>query len=205
LLIALAFALGGCGVANETGVPGSSGAESVPAETLAPPIATLDESMLKPPPILLVSRAGKQEAIQSSFCVQYVDQASGQDQGVCADGVPVFPKEVSTLQTGDWANLVLAGAFVKDEGSVVVRPLGCKDEETLSFDLTAGMSETHWRVQLKPGAYQLDVFARFGSNDGRSGDVTGTVGLLVGGGPKENDYIGVVAVRDAMQVCPFPD
>jgi hypothetical protein len=197
----VAFALAGCGVASGTGAPASSGAESVPAETLAPPIATLDESMLKPPPILLVSRAPKQEANQSSFCVDYVDQASGQGQGVCSDGVPVFPKEISTLHPGDWANLLLAGAFVNEEGSVVVRPLGCKDEETLSFDLAAGMSETHWRVDLKPGAYQLDVFARFGSNDGRGGDVSGTLGLLVG----DKEERQTVPVKAGLEVCPFPD
>jgi hypothetical protein len=39
--------------------------------------------------------------------------------------------------------------------------------------------ETAWRVHLEPGAYDLDVFANFGAPDGRTGDVSGSLGVLV--------------------------
>lgn len=54
------------------------------------------------------------------------------------------------------------------------------------------------------GAYQLDVFALFDTEDGRSGDVSGTLGLTVAG-PKKWDALGVGAVERDMKVCPFAD
>ena len=60
-----------------------------------------------------------------------------------------------------------------------------------------------WRIDLEPGAYELDVFALFELGDGLSGDTSGSLGLLVGGGPKEYDYSGVVALDEILAVRPF--
>jgi hypothetical protein len=32
---------------------------------------------------------------------------------------------------------------------------------------------------------------------------SGALGLLVGGGPKKNDALGVTGIKPAMKVCPF--
>ena len=40
----------------------------------------------KPPPIVLVTDAGRQEAVQGSYCVTQVSE-SGEEQGACADAV----------------------------------------------------------------------------------------------------------------------
>jgi hypothetical protein len=198
VLLALALVPAGCGVAAETGSPGSSGEKTLAAEP-DKPIPTLDESELRPPPIVLVSQAGKQIAAQGSSCVQFVDPDSGQGSGACSDvGGPLLPERVSIVQRGDTATLVVGGASAQD-GKVTVRPLGCTDEETLAFDLAAGMSGTPRQIELDPGAYQLDVFTRFESNDGRSGDLSGSLGLLVA----ESDARAIVPVKPADAVCPF--
>jgi hypothetical protein len=196
-LLVLVLVIAGCGAETEgAGVPASSGAESqaLPVET-APQSPTQEEPELEPPTILLISPAGKQPAAHGSYCM-----TGGLSSGVCADMAgPIHPEEMSVLHPGDRAIVALAGAFEMDEGSAVVRPLGCQDKETLSFDLTPGMSETHWRVQLEPGAYQLDVFTRFHSNDGRNGDVSGSLGLLIeSAGPPRT-----VPVDLDLAVCPF--
>ena len=38
---------------------------------------------------------------------------------------------------------------------------------------------TRWRVRLRPGAYEVEVFARFETADGRTGDTSGSLGILV--------------------------
>jgi hypothetical protein len=202
LLVVLALALvpAGCGVVAGTGSPGSSGEETLPAET-DKAIPTLDEFRLRPPPIVLVSRAGKQMAAQGSSCVQFVAPDSGQGTGACSDVAgPLLPERISIVPRGDRVLLVVGGAAAQD-GRVTVRPLGCTDEETLAFDLAPGMSETPWRIDLDPGAYQLDVFTRFESNEGRNGDVSGSLGLLVG----DSDAHRTVPLPASLAVCPFPD
>jgi hypothetical protein len=63
------------------------------------------------------------------------------------------------------------------------------------------MSETHWQVNLDPGAYEVDVFARFASNDGRKGDVSGSLGLLVD--PERTPEI--IPMDASLALCPFPE
>ncbi len=36
-----------------------------------------------------------------------------------------------------------------------------------------------WRVRLRPGAYEVEVFGRFHMPDGRTGDTSGSLGVLV--------------------------
>ena len=202
-LLALACVLAACGSGAETkGEPASSGGESGPAVTQGR-TTTADESKLKPPPILLLSNAGKQQAVEGSYCVEYVDEATGHGEAVCSDSfAPPFPESVTAVARGDRVTFVIPGAALKPDSVVTVRPLGCSDQELARLRFEPGAGELQWDVDLEPGAYQLDVFARFEANDGRSGDVSGVLGLTVAG-PKENDALGVHGVERSLQVCPF--
>jgi hypothetical protein len=92
---------------------------------------------------------------------------------------------------------------MRKAGSVVtIRPLGCTDQVTTEITLEPGTGEHPWDVDLDHGAYQLDVFALFEAKDGRTGDVSGTLGLTVAGA-KKWDALGVLGVRRSMHVCPF--
>jgi hypothetical protein len=198
LFCLLASALAGCGSA--TTVPGSSGdAPTLPEQPASTEVGHPD---LKPPPIFLISEAGKQQAIQGSSCVSYADPDTGQGAGACGDTGPITPREMTVVQPGDNVIVTIPGATLEKESSITVRPLGCADKETKTIDLPAS-GELHWPVDLEPGAYELGVFALFELGDGLNGDTSGTLGLLVGGGPKEHDYSGVVALDKTLAVCPF--
>ena len=194
----VALTVAGCGSA--TSAPGSSGE----SPTLAPTVSTeFEEPDLNPPPIFLITKAGKQRAAQGSSCVEYTNLASGESAGQCADVAgPVRPKAMTVVQAEDNVVVTIPGATLKKESSIAIRPLGCADGETKMIDLPA-KGGLHWPVDLEPGAYELDVFALFELGDGLSGDTSGSLGLLVGGGPKEYDYSGVVAIDEAVAVCPF--
>lgn len=198
--VLVAVLLVGCGVgAEETNAPGSSGE----APTTIEPLATFDESELKPPPIFLISRVGKQEAVPGSSCVDYLDQASGQGVSQCGDvGAPLVPKEMTVVERGESVIVTIPGVTLKRDSSVSVRPLGCLDRESVKLDLPEA-GELHWDVDLDRDAYELDVFALFDAGNGLSGDMSGTLGLLVGGGPKDHDYRGVLALDRSLAVCPF--
>jgi hypothetical protein len=193
LLVALFLA--GCGAATQqTNVPASSGE----GETVKPPKGYV-ASDVKPPQIVLLSETGRQTAVQRSYCV------TGDEQGICVDmASPLVPKAVTVVQPGDQVTIAMPEATLKTDSVATVRPLGCADRTARTIELPPS-GELDWRVDLDSGAYQIDVFARFEAHDGRSGDLSGTLGLLVGGGPKSNDYRGVLAVKPAMHVCAFTD
>ena len=212
LVLVVALIVAGCGAAEEeTNVPASSGEE--PDVTVGPTVTDPPEP--RPPTIVLKSEVGLQEAVQGSFCANYVDPGSGQGQGVCGDSPAVHPSAVTAVAHGDEVSFVLTGAKVvrpsgchsDDEqaciGYVYVRPLGCEDRETKRLPLALG-AETRWTVDLGPGAYELDVFGYFASDEGATGDVSGSLGLTVAGA-KKYDALGVSAVRPAMQVCEFTE
>jgi hypothetical protein len=94
--------------------------------------------------------------------------------------------------------VLVAGSILRKERTTTVRPLGCLEKEVTTIELPA-TGQLHWRVDLEPGAYQLDVFAQFESNDGRSGDLGGSLGLRV----SDSDAIEIVPVKPADAVCPF--
>lgn len=193
------LALAGCGAATD--VPGFSGEPP----TLAQPTVSIEakEPELEPPPIFLVGAGGKQRAAPGSACIEYTNEASGESSGQCRDVAgPVRPKAMTVVQPGDNVIVTIPGASLEKESAITIRPLGCVDEETQKLDLP-DPGELDWEVDLEPGAYQLDVFALFDLGDGVSGDTSGTLGLLVGGGPKEFDYSGVVALDETLAVCPF--
>ncbi|HYY33075.1 MAG TPA: hypothetical protein VE693_05755 [Gaiellaceae bacterium] len=195
----------GCGVTQETGGPASS-ESAVSGEETAPATTTVDEpapddSKARPPPIILISQAGKQLATPGSSCVQYTDPDTSQGMGVCSDMAgPLHPDQLSIIHAGEPLLVVLGGAFVTGEGTVSVNFLGCPEKNLRELALTNGMSETHFRlIDLEPGAYQLDVFARFGTNDGRQGDLSGTLGLLI----DPDRAPEIIPTRAGLAVCPF--
>jgi hypothetical protein len=163
----------GCGAGSETsgsGTPAASTAtEQVDTSTRA--------DRQKPPPIVLVSDAGSQTAVPGSFCVQYTDEAAGESGGACADTPAITPAQMTTVRPGEVVRVVLEDAEITRSGSLAVHPL-CRRKTVESIPLDPG-PETTWRVDLEPGRYQLDVFAYFESADGRSGDVSGSLGVLV--------------------------
>ena len=198
LVAVVALLAAGCGAATD--VPGSSGE----SPTLAQPTESteVEEQDVKPPAIFLVSAAGKQKAVQGSSCVQYVDPDTGEGTGVCADSAVPHPRSVTSVAPGDRVTLIVDGASVKKDSTVTIRPLGCGDQNIDELAFEPGPGELAWTVDLDHGAYQLDVFAVFETDDGRSGDVSGTLGLTVAG-PKESDALGVRAIEPDMEVCPF--
>jgi hypothetical protein len=188
-LLALAgvLAAAGCGAASETGGVGAPTA-STPIEQVDT-TAAVDGDRTKPPPIVLESDAGRQTAVRGSYCVEYTNEAAGEASGSCADSGPVTPRQLSTVRAGEEVRIVLVDADVarpegcsgEDEqsciGNAVVHPL-CGKETVAEFPLALG-PETTWRVDLEPGRYELEVFASFDAPDGRSGDVSGSLGVLV--------------------------
>ena len=205
-LVGVAALLAGCGsAADQTGVPASSGeATASSGGTVTDPTLTdpAEDAPLKPPPIVLLSDVGKQRALLGSYCLDYVDEATGQSHGVCADSSPPHPTSVTSVAPGDRVTLVVDAATVKKDSTVTIRPLGCSDENVDEIAFEPGTGELEWTVDLDQGAYQLDVFALFEAADGRKGDVSGTLGLTVAG-PKKWDALGVGAVEPDMKVCPF--
>jgi len=200
-----------CGADGRAGVLGPG---SDPVETYGQ-TAPVDEPKLNPPEILLRNQVGEeQEAVAGSFCVDYVDPASGRGSGVCSDSPAVHPSAITIAMPGDEVTFVFSGADIvrpsdchgEDEqgctGYVQVKPLGCEDRQIERVPLALG-PETRWTIDLEFGGYELDVFGYFESSDGTTGDVSGALGLFVGGGPKRFDALGVTGIKRAMQVCPF--
>lgn len=201
-LLLLVLAVAGCGVtAEETGAPGSSepmtSGETFPGKTIEEPI---DPMKLTAPPIVLVSAAGKQIATAGSSCVQYTDPDTGQGSGVCSDSATPHPGSLSIVHPGEGVLVLVAGAYVTGDGTASISALGCPQKKLLEFDLADGMMGAHTRIDLEPGAYEVNVFARFRSNDGRTGDVSGALGILV-----DPDRAPEIIPADAkFDVCQFP-
>jgi hypothetical protein len=204
-LVLVALIVAACGSASgEVGTPASSDPvveTTVPSETV--PVAEDPlKDKLKPPAIVLKSRAGEQHATQGSYCVDFVDQQTGTGQGVCADSAgPITPARVSDVNAGEEVTLLLEDAILRTESTVVIRPRGCDTTETASLLWKADTRELPWEVSLDPGAYQIDVFAVFKADDGRAGDVSGSLGLNVVGSGLDV-ALNVRPVDRSLRACP---
>src|SRR4051794_33852892 len=108
-----------------------------------------------PPPIVLTSAAGAQTAVAGSYC--------GQGSGVCADSIYPAPRKLTVVRPRDSVRIAVDGATAIDLN--VHRP-GC---ERTSIRHVVLRADGGWRVDLPPGSYDLQVFARF-ALPGRSGD-----------------------------------
>jgi hypothetical protein len=139
----------------------------------------------KPPPIVLVSDAGRQVGVTGSFCVD--DPVKG--VGTCADGLAPAAERLTVVRPGDRVVFRVEGArAVRDRdchardlsciGEVHVTRPGCPETPLARVFLERGHG-TAWQVALEPGDYELQVFVYFGGDDGRSGDVSAAFGLRV--------------------------
>jgi hypothetical protein len=234
LPMATTAALAACGGTVPAAGPGGepSDTETRPLETAEPPPATSDFSEtgdfgetggsatattwaapepeagpeLRPPPIVLANKAGRQEAVQGSYCITKVS-ASGEGEGVCADSSFQPPEELSVVRPQAKIAIALTGATVDEapEGcspacpsTVTVYPLGCGPDRAVAGFALSG-AKTAWTVDLEPGAYELAVFAYFKAEDGSTGDTSGVVGLLV----DPNRESAIVPIDATLAVCPY--
>jgi hypothetical protein len=172
-LLALPLVLAACGATGEQTGGGPASTSQVPD---TPSLAFDEADKTKPPPIVLESTAGRQEAVRGASCVHYTDEASGEGFGLCTDMEEPEPERLSTVRPGEEIRIVIDDAAV--EGQIVVRRLGC---ERSVAEITLGPGPaTAWQVELEAGEYELDVFvARFAAEDGRAGDLSGALGLRV--------------------------
>ena len=122
---------------------------------------------------MLSSQASVQRAVQESYCVQQVTEEGG--VGICADGPDRPPRRLSVVRPRERVAIVLRGATAA-RGTATVRPLG-KERVVLRFRVRE--PRTRWRVRLRPRAYEVEIFARFETADGRTGDTSATAGILV--------------------------
>ena len=105
------------------------------------------------------------------------------------------PAQLSTVRPGEEIRIVIEDAAV--QGQAVISRLGC-DEPVAEIPFGPG-SASSWHVELEPGGYELDVFVgRFEAEDGRSGDLSGALGLLV----DETAPLELVPAPDPEPACP---
>jgi hypothetical protein len=131
-----------------------------------------------PPRISLVSKAGAQRGVEGSYCVAVVTDEGGVVR--CADGVDPEPRRLSVVRPRERVTIRLRGATEAD-GAVSVHPRGCEDLTRWRFKITGPI--THWIVPriLRPKRrfFELSLFAEFTMADGRTGDTSGALGLLI--------------------------
>ncbi len=196
-LAAIALVLAGCGQAGE-----SAGAEPIESTKESSPEPPVEDQ--GPPDVLLESGAGRQVGVVGSHCVE--DLAAG--FGKCADGTRPEAKRASVVRPGETITLALDGArAVKAKGchsrdascigEARVAPAGCKSVGVARVFLERG-PETKWRADLEPGAYELQVFVYFEADDGRTGDVSAALGLVVHPDAERR----IVPMPAAAAVCP---
>ena len=130
-----------------------------------------------PPPTVLVTKAGTQRAAQESSCVELFSHEDGTlVQSMCGDTPDLPPRRLSVVRPGEVVTIAFRGAIEISDGSAAVRLLG-KRRSISRFELPA--PRTRWRVRLRPGAYEVELFARFRTADGRGGDTSASLGLVV--------------------------
>jgi hypothetical protein len=198
---------GETGFATETsGFSETSGTEAATTGTPEPPPAP----ELKPPPIVLKSEAGRQEAVFGSYCITSMSSSGGEGAGICTDSTFPHPKELTVTRPGESIRITIVGThLVVPAGcapasgcasAVTIYPLGCGPERAVAnFELSR--DTTHWNVDLEPGAYELSVFAYFDDGAGTSGDVSGALGLLV----DPDRGAAIVPMDESLLVCPYPE
>lgn len=158
------------------------------------------------PKLILESGAGVQEAVPGSSCV------TGPDLGVCSDGAYPHPKQLSIVRPGELITVSLEQArVVRAEecsggrerdciGTIRVHPLGCEALTAYTISLEPGKT-TRWKVAVPAGAYELEAFAHFESDDGlTSGDASGGFGLYVDSS-RTTEVVPVSSVSSDRTAC----
>lgn len=184
VLAACLLLAAGCGAQETTS--GSSTAEADKRPTTS--IGAEEESEELPPPFALISAAGRQNAIQSTYCI------TGPTSGTCADYVENGPPEqLSVVGPGEKVELVFDD-LVTAEGEVSIVRLGCT-QELASIELVG--PATVWPVDLEPGLYELELSAVF-TTASTSGDTSASVGLRV----DPTADAAIVPAPDPLPDCP---
>ncbi len=148
---------------------------------VAPALACLGgaaaEHNLRPPTISFTSRAGYQRAAQESFCV-FSPPHEGQESGVslCADTTDLPPRRLSVVRPREVVTIRFGRALAVADAVAHVRLLG-RTRVISSFAIRS--PSRRWRVGLRAGAYEVEVFGRFEMPDGRTGDASGSLGVLI--------------------------
>lgn len=181
LSLPLVLAFTACGGSSPVASDSSAG----PRTTTTQKQQNLPDSSPRPPMLVLESSAGSQEAVPGSSCV------TGEGAGVCSDTGYPNPKQLSIVRPGEVITVSLAQAHVvraeacnggREQdciGVIRVHPLGCEKLVAYTISLEPGKA-TRWKVAVPPGAYELETFVYFESDDGRtSGDASGSFGLYV--------------------------
>jgi hypothetical protein len=181
LALPLVLAATACGGA----VPTASDSGAGPEATIKQKQQNLPDSSPRAPKLVLESSAGSQEAVPGSSCI------TGEGFGACSDTGYPRPKQLSIVRPGEVITVSLeqsqvvrvedcSGGRERDcIGAIKVHPLGCEKLDAYTISLAPGKA-TRWKVAVPPGAYELETFAYFESDDGRtSGDVSGSFGLYV--------------------------
>ncbi len=203
LLLGLAVLVAGCGQASGD-TPGAEPDPTTTQEIEPDKDPEPPEGGIQPPPVVLVSDGGRQVGPKGSYCI--TNNQMG--QGMCADAArPPEAEQANVVRPGETIAIVLEGArAVKAEGcgardvscigEAQISPAGCKAATVARIFLERG-AETRWRVQLEPGAYELQTFVYFETDDGSSGDVSTAFGLVV----EPNGEPEIVPMPAAAAVC----
>jgi hypothetical protein len=124
------------------------------------------------PPIYLVTAAGRHRLVAGSSCVESPTVAR------CGDSGYVPAKVLYPVRRGETVRLEIA-ADTRGPDLAVGRP-GCPMIQLADERLNVPGLE--WHVGLRPGDYELRVVIdHFETADGLRGDVSGQIGIRVGG------------------------
>ena len=164
----------------------------------------------KPPPIVLNSEAGRQEAVFGSYCITSVSSNGEEGAGICTDSAFPHPQKLTVVRPGEPIRITIVGTHIVVPAgctpasgcasAVTIYPLGCGPERAVA-DFELPKATTRWDVDLVPGAYELSVFANFDDGAGTSGDVSGALGLLV----DPDREPAIMPVDASLAVCPYPE
>ena len=151
---------------------GGSGVFGPGHEVAGPP-----NDFVEPPPIVMTSTAGRQEAATLGGCFRQGNSTQ------CSAGMGITPafggslaSEVSVVRPGERVTIAVAGA-APTQRLLVVRPLGCSTRVLAAHVLDR--DQLDWRVELPPGAYEIGVGVGSFRTEDASGSVEGALGLLV--------------------------
>ncbi len=210
LLVLSLIVVAGCGTYEERSGGGPASTEG--STDSGPPQPPGDDALNTTPPVIMLrSEAGAQEAVAGASCVSVTDESESPGGSVtgCSFAGPMEAARLSTVRPGEEVAIFLVDAsFERAEGCFSdterqdcagiahVLPLGCERREVARITLVPGEA-TRWRVDLEPGAYELDVSAYFHASDGRGGDASGSLGLLV----DETAPLEIVPRPDSVPGC----
>lgn len=124
-----------------------------------------------PPPMLFVAEEGTHVLDPGSSCV------SSDGHSVCGDSAYIPVKVLYPVRRGETVHLELAAAT--HGASLTIGRPGCPSVELANVRLEP--PKLAWHVELPRGDYEVRALVdHFATKDGRSGDVSGQIGIAVG-------------------------